>query len=167
MTTSDQVPAVRFERARYRDTEALTQAAVRSFDDDARRYGGPPRGGPPGYDDPEWHRQAMRQGIYYKILVGDAIVGGIILYDLHRGHFNLGCFFLDPDYQDQGIGTRAVAFVEAAHPRVRKWSLDTPAWSPRNHHFYEKLGYVRTGEEWTDEEGVRLWMYEKYASPRP
>ncbi|RPI49244.1 MAG: N-acetyltransferase [Chloroflexi bacterium] len=167
MTDTGVVPAVGFEKARPRDAEALTQVSVRSFDDDSRRYGGLPRGGPPGYDVPEWHRWAMRRGIYFKILAGDVIVGGIILFDLRRRHFNLGCFFVDPDHQGQGIGTRAVAFVEAAHPHVKKWSLDTPAWSPRNHHFYEKLGYVRTGEEWTDEAGVRLWAYEKHVQPRP
>ena len=162
MTTSDRELAVRLERARRGDAEALTRVAVRSFDDDSQRFGGLPRGGPPGYDDVVWHRQAMRQGIYYKILVDGVIAGGIILYDLHRGHMNLGCFFIEPDRQGQGIGSQAVALIEAAHRRVTKWSLDTPAWSPRNHHFYEKLGYVRTGEEWADDEGVRLWVYEKY-----
>jgi GNAT superfamily N-acetyltransferase len=151
----------RFERAEAKDAEALTRAAVLSFDDDSRRYGGLERGGPPGYDDVEWHRRAMGEGIYYKIVLGQAIVGGIILFELGRHHMNLGCFFLVPEQQSRGIGTRAVAFVEAAHSSVLKWSLDTPAWSPRNHHFYEKLGYVRTGEEWTDDAGVRLWEYVK------
>jgi len=93
--------------------------------------------------------------------VGDQIIGGVILFDMHQRHFNLGRIFVDPDWQDRGIGTQAIQFIEKTFPYVKRWSLDTPEWAVRNHHFYEKLGYVRVGEEVPPGVDMRLYLYEK------
>ncbi len=37
--------------------------------------------------------------------------------------------------------------------------LDTPSYAVRNHHFYEKLGYVKVGEDARD--GSSLIAYQK------
>jgi GNAT superfamily N-acetyltransferase len=152
---------IRFEKARIGDAEVLTEIQKRTFDDDALCFGGQPAGGPPGYDSADWTLWAMKTGIYYKILAGDQIVGGVILFDMHRHHFNLGRIFVDPDWQNQGIGSQAIRFVEKTFPYVKKWSLDTPEWAIRNHHFYEKLGYVKVGEEVPEGADIRLCLYEK------
>ncbi len=149
------------------DAPALVEVQTRTFDDDARRFGGRPSGGPPGYDSLDWQLWAMRKAIYYKIVDGERIVGGLILFDMRRRHFNLGRIFIDPDYQDRGIGTRAILLAEQAHPHVNRWSLDTPDWATRNHHFYEKLGYVKVGEEAIAGEPFALWLYEKRIEPLP
>jgi GNAT superfamily N-acetyltransferase len=154
---------IRFEKARIEDAEALTEVQRRTFDDDSRRFAGQP-GGPPGYDSVDWTLWAIRAGIYYKILAGDQIIGGVILFDMHKRHFNLGRIFVDPDWQNQGIGTLAIRFVEKAFPYVERWSLDTPEWAVRNHHFYGKLGYVKVGEEVPEGADIRLYLYEKRMS---
>ena len=63
-------------------------------------------------------------------------------------HYELGRIYIDPAYQGQGIGAIAMRWIETAFP-ARRWTLDTPGWATRNHHFYEKLGYVRLREEGT------------------
>ena len=164
---------VRFEKARTQDAEALTEVQRRAFDDDSRRFPGQAAGdhresrsasgvgGPPGYDSVEWTLWAMKAGIYYKILAGPQIIGGMILFDMHKRHFNLGRIFVDPGWQNQGIGSQAIRFVEETFRYVKRWSLDTPAWAVRNHHFYEKLGYVKVGEEIPKGLNIRLYLYEK------
>ena len=165
-----QMPAViGFKKAKIEDAETLTEIQKRTFDDDSRRFGGLPAGGPvphvfggpPGYDSVDWTLWAMKTGIYYKILAGDQIIGAVILFDMHKRHFNLGRIFVDPDWQDQGIGSQAIRFIEKTFPYVKRWSLDTPEWAIRNHHFYEKLGYVKVGEEAPKGIDIRLYLYEK------
>ena len=151
---------IRFQKARPEDAEALTQVQVRTFDDDARRFTGEP-GGPPGYDSVAWQLQVMRRGLYYKILTDDQIIGGFILFDMKHRHFNLGRIFVDPSWQNQGIGTQAIEFMEKAFPYVKRWSLDTPHWAHRNQHFYAKRGYVKVGEDSPGGGGECLYLYEK------
>jgi len=124
-------------------------------------------GGPSGYDSVDWTLWAMKTGIYFKILAGDKIIGGVILFDMHNRHFNLGRIFVDPDWQNQGIGSQAVCFVERTFRYIKTWSLDTPEWATRNHHFYEKLGYVKVGEEVPKGRTIRLYLYEKRMPSRP
>jgi GNAT superfamily N-acetyltransferase len=152
---------IHFQKARPEDAEALTEVQVRTFDDDARQFAGQPGGGPPGYDSVDWQLRMMKRGIYYKILADDQIVGGFILFDMRRRHFNLGRIFIDPNWQNQGIGTQAIEFMEKAFPYVKKWSLDTPHWAQRNHHFYAKMGYVKVGEDSPGGMGECLYLYEK------
>jgi len=158
---------IRFEKAALEDAQALTDVQVRTFDDDSRRFGGQASGGPPGYDSVDWQIWAMRRGIYFKILDDDQIIGGIILFDMRNRHFNLGRIYLDPAYQGRGIGTQAIEFIEDRYPHVKKWTLDTPGWATRNQHFYEKLGYVKVGEELMDGQDWPLWLYEKRSGPAP
>ena len=153
-------PLIRFVKARTRDAEALTEVQTRTFDDDSQRFAGRP-GGPPGYDSVDWTLWAIKTGIYFKILVGDQIIGGVILFNMHKDHFNLGRIFVESDWQNQGIGSQAVRFVEKAFRHVKRWSLDTPEWAVRNHHFYEKLGYVKVGDEVPTGLPIRLYLYEK------
>ncbi len=160
--TADKPASIRFEKARLQDAAVLTGVQQRTFDDDSRRFAGRPSGGgPPGYDSVDWTLWAIKTGIYYEIVAGEQIVGGVILFDMHKRHVYLGRIFVDPDWQDQGIGSQAIRFVEETFRYVNRWSLDTPEWATRNHHFYEKLGYVKVGEEVLDGTDMRLYLYEK------
>ncbi len=138
---------IRFEKAKPKDAEILTEVQTRTFDDDSQRFAGKPSGGPPGYDSVEWQIRMMKRGMYYKILAEDRIIGGFIIFDMRKRHYNLGRIYIDPDFQNQGIGTQAMEFMERAFPLVKKWSLGTPRWAYRNHHFYEKMGYIKVGED--------------------
>lgn len=160
--TANKPALIRFEKARFQDAAALTDVQQQTFDDDSRRFAGRPSGGgPPGYDSVDWTLWAIKTGIYYKILAGEQIIGGVILFDMHRGHFNLGRIFVALGWQNQGIGTQALRFIEKTFRRVKRWSLDTPEWATRNHHFYEKSGYVQVGQETVEAGDMRLYLYEK------
>lgn len=135
---------VKFVKAKTADAKGLALASWRAFDNDIN-YGAPGKGGPPGYKSEKWQSKMMRFGKYYKMLDEHRIIGGFVIFDKGKGHYELGRIFLDPDYQDQGIGAQAIEFMEKTFPMVTKWTLDTPRWNKRTQHFYEKMGYVMIG----------------------
>lgn len=140
---------IRIEKARSEDSKVLALASWRAFDNDVN-YGAPGVGGPPGYKSDRWQSKMIRIGKYYKILADTRIIGGFIVFDQGFGHFELGRIFIEPEYQNQGIGTQAIEFMEKTFPQVRRWTLGTPRWNLRTQHFYEKIGYVRVGIEEPD-----------------
>lgn len=150
---------VSFERAAPDDVEALVQAQIRAFHYDSVLYPGVEEGGPPGYDSVEATLKKMTENEFYKIVVDGQIVGGIILFEREPGHFHLDVLNILPEYQNYGIGTQAIKFIEEAHPATN-WTLDTPAYAIRNQHFYEKFGYVKVGEKYEADDFL-LFAYEK------
>lgn len=137
------------------DAKILKEVAIRAFEEDRILYGSMP----PGIDTLEWHLSKIRNGMYFKIVLDNTIIGGINLYDLGNNHFRLGAVYIDPAYQNQGIGKKTINFIENTYPHIRKWSLDTPYLSYRNHYFYEKHGYVKV-EEFKPVKDVDFWLFE-------
>lgn len=150
--------SITFERATAGDAEALVEAQIAAFHHDAVLYPGVEIGGPPGYDSVERTRQRIEEGLFYAMVDSGQIVGGMVAFEMGQGHVHLGQIFIVPAYQDRGIGTRAIQFLEQSHPATL-WTLDTPSWAIRNQHFYEKLGYIKVAEETLPE--IILFGYEK------
>jgi len=89
----------------------------------------------------------MRRGDYYTIIVEKQIVGGIIVFRQGIRQYELGRMFVDPSFQNQGIGARAIEFLWETYPLAKRWTLGTPAWNGRTRHFYKKMGFVEIGED--------------------
>lgn len=50
-------------------------------------------------------------------------------------------FCIDPDFKNQGHGSDVFKSIEKRYP-VKKWQLETPDYSVRNHYFYtNKCGF--------------------------
>ncbi|MFX0168599.1 MAG: GNAT family N-acetyltransferase [Candidatus Hodarchaeota archaeon] len=144
------------------DIPALTAVMTRSFDDDTQRFRGEPEGGPDGYNDGRFFQQFMGPGECYKIILGDTLIGAFIIFKNYpeKGSNVLGTIFLDPEYQGLGIGTFTMEYIHRTFP-AKRWILDTPEWHTRNHHFYEKLGYQKVGEQEEPHAGFTLRIYQK------
>ncbi|MFQ5979726.1 MAG: GNAT family N-acetyltransferase [Candidatus Heimdallarchaeota archaeon] len=160
---------IRFERALEADIPELTSIMKRAFDDDSQRFLGKPEGGPPGYDDGSFLERwgfSEEGGDCYKIILDDSKAIGVFIVFLPRNGKNvLGTIFIDPEFQDRGIGTQAMQFIFSTFPG-KTWRLDTPDWTTRNHHFYEKNGFIKIREEWDphlkgEEGGAYMYFYEK------
>lgn len=151
---------VRFVEADKQDAERLAHIQAQAFGSDAERFGS----GPPGYDDVEWQIASMERHHYYKILAGEQIIGGIIVHNEGNEEYYLHRLFIDPAFQQRGVASQALTFLEANFP-ARRWTLHTPNLNLRNQHFYEKRGYKKIGE--LRPEGVPLredfvlYYYEK------
>ncbi|MED3562037.1 GNAT family N-acetyltransferase [Bacillus xiapuensis] len=84
---------------------------------------------------------------HFSIYVNDKLAGGICIVKQADNHNYLYRIFLGSEYQNDGLGSKILRQLEYRYPEVKKWSLDTPKDNQRNRHFYEKLGYKKTGEQ--------------------
>jgi GNAT superfamily N-acetyltransferase len=149
------------------DIPELTAVMTRAFDDDAQKHLGQEKGGPPGYDDGEFFRTWLlgyEESIGFKIVADGQAVGAIIVWILPGGHNVLGTIFVDPPFQDRGIGQRTWRHIEAAYPEAVSWSLATPTWATKNHHFYQKCGFsvVDSDPIIPAEEGTTIYRKERF-----
>ena len=146
---------VKFNISVESDVEVLRNIAMKAFEKDRIKYGFMP----PKIDILEWHLSKVKNGMYYKMILENQLIGGINLYDLGNKHFRLGAIYIEPAFQNQKIGAEAINFIENTYPHVKKWSIDTPYQNYRNHHFYEKLGYVKTAK-FKPEKDIDFWLFE-------
>ena len=138
---------IRFDKARPTDAKALALASQRAFHSDIH-CGASGIGGPPGYDSAAWQAKMMRIADYFKIVADDKqIVGGFIVFRKGTREYELGRIFVDPDFQNQGIGTQTFSFLWETYPLAKRWTLGTPAWNRRTRHFYKKVGFVEIGKD--------------------
>lgn len=144
--------SLHFERMTADDIPEQTAIMTRAFDDEAQRFQGKPKGGPPGYDTGEFlQKWAFDEGgLGWKIIADGKAVGAFILFVDPGKDCWLGNIFVDPDYQNKNIGTQTWKFIEKTYPDATAWMLGTPTWATRNHHFYEKLGFVQIKIEGDD-----------------
>ena len=151
--------------ASEKDIPDLTRVMTSAFDDDACMHLDEDKGGPPGYDDGEFFRKWMLgydESIGYKIIAENIVIGGCIVWVLPTGENFLGTMFVDPAFQNKGVGTQTWQFIEATYPDTKSWTLGTPKWAVRNHYFYEnKCGFTKVGEQLDEEEGMMVYMYKK------
>lgn len=142
---------VKIAKATVETADILTEIQTRTFDDDNKlKPPGCSMEGPPGFDSVKWNTGWIEKTPYYKILFNGQIVGGIIIFELGEKRYELGRMWVDPDFQNQGIGQQAVRQMFEAFPKAEKWILGTPSWAIRNQHFYEKLGFVKIRETEVD-----------------
>lgn len=149
---------ISIERAVPEDAERLVHVQIAAFHYDSELYPGVETGGPPGYDSVPHMLEKIERDECYIILDAGRCIGGLVLFDKGNGHYHLDVIFIDPAYQNRGIGSQAIQFIEQVYP-ANCWTLDTPQWAVRNQHFYEKFGYVKVREFVAD--GTPLIAYEK------
>ena len=132
------------------DITDLTPLMKRAFDDDAQKHLGKESGGPPGYDNGDFFRTWLlpyKESVGYKILAGEVLIGGIIVWILPEGNNILGTIFVDPAFQDQGVGFNTWQFIEYTYPETLSWRLGTPVWAIKNHYYYEKCGFKQVDSD--------------------
>lgn len=140
------------------ELEEFINIAITSFTEDKNTYGEYP----PFIDIENHNLRFINNAYTFKIVNDNEMIGGMIIFDNKDGRFTLGAIFIKPGYQSKGIGQQVITLMEEKFPKAKVWNLDTPYLSFRNHHFYEKMGYVKTGEEIPDKSSeFKLFLYEK------
>ena len=122
----------------------LTKIMERAFDEDTRIHLGEEKGGPDGYDDGSFLRKwgLHKKASSYCIFLNKQLIGGVILWINEDNNNFLGNIFIDPIYENQGLGTKVWNMIEKLYPNTKTWNTETPIFSSRNHNFYvNKCGF--------------------------
>ena len=150
--------AVSLSEATTEDAELLKMMSIQAFTKDYEQYGSYP----PGIESLEWHKSAIEKRNYYKIIYKDEIAGGIYVIPSINSEIEIKYLFISEDFQNKGIGSKIIDLIEETYGEFKVWNLVTPSYSYRNHHFYEKLGYRKTGEFQPDPQNpFQLFEYRK------
>ncbi|QJT10621.1 GNAT family N-acetyltransferase [Oceanidesulfovibrio marinus] len=122
----------------------MTRIMKRSFDEDTRIHLNKEEGGPPGYDNGDFLRKwALHEdSTAFKVELDSKLIGMYIVWIFPNNENMLGTIFIDPEYQNQGLGLKIWKHIEQKYPNAKVWRTETPGFSKRNHNFYvNKCGF--------------------------
>jgi len=124
------------------DLVHLRDIAVNAFaEDEIYRPDSINHGDPPGIDSIEKHEEWLHSKIYLKCIKNGNIVGScILLIDGENG--TLFGLHIGQQHMNKGIGSWIIHEIERVFPQVSTWTLETPDYATRNHHFYKKNGFT-------------------------
>lgn len=135
---------ITFERAATNDAEQIIAARNLSFYHDYIKYGVCP-----GYNRPYAAMvNAIDENFVYKIMCEGQVIGDISVKDCGEGHYYLSCLCVIPEYENLGIGSLAMKYIDKNFPDATLWTLETPSDKLRNHYFYKKHGFTITCESY-------------------
>lgn len=152
---------VTIEPAVEAEADALKRTLVNAFGQASVEDFGVEGVLPPGVEDGTMVDTAFEDQTIYSIRVESAIVGGVIVEERPANEMFLQTLWVDPDHQREGVGSRAMAFLEQAYPDATAWSLQTPKVAERNRAFYEGHGFEVVEEQGIEGEEVVLLTYRK------
>ena len=128
---------IEFITASEDDAEKFVEVQNKSFYSDYLKYGMCPGYGRSSEDMIE----SMKNNIAFKIIADKEVVGKISVKQIKPDEYHVNCLCIIPEYENKGIGQKAIALLEKQFCEIKKWSLETPADKLRNHYFYKKCGY--------------------------
>lgn len=147
------------QKAKDEDAKDIIKCKIDAFREEVKLYGF----GPPDYDSLEGMIKLIKEENYFKILDKEKIIGGIRVRDNGEGQYWIGAIYIYMISQNKGVGTKVMKLLFDEFKDAKKWSLETSYLNFRNHHFYEKLGFIKFGETKPDvmKNGFHLFKYEK------
>ncbi len=99
---------------------------------------------------------------YYLILNDTCVVGAIRIIRLeHEQVYRISPIFVLPACQGRGIAQTVFKIIEAMYTEYSIWKLDTILQEKGNCYVYEKMGYIKTGEETVINEKMTIVNYKK------
>lgn len=129
-----------FQRAQLSDVPTLIRVQNEAFVADYRRYGQCP-----AYNETsEAMSRQVNTRIVLKIMLGDEVVGDIIVRREAPDRAYLRVLAVLPEQQGRGLGSKSLQYLDTLLPEIREWTLETPADKAENARFYERHGYVVT-----------------------
>jgi len=98
---------------------------------------------------------------YYMIRFDEKQVGAVRVVQREEETFRISPVFILEKYQNMGIASFAMKQIFQMYQEAEKWELCTIQEEKRNCHFYEKLGFLATGNTKTINDKMTLIEYVK------
>jgi N-acetylglutamate synthase-like GNAT family acetyltransferase len=111
-----------------------------AFNEDTSIHTNLKEDGPTGYNDGRLIKRLNEQEGFdsYKMVYENNIVGAYSVRIIQNNEYTLEMLFIDPDYRGNHLGTIVWENIEQKYKDAKKWIVETPDYSKRNHHFYTK-----------------------------
>lgn len=146
------------KRIRVEDSEAITNILTKSFNYDTQLYFGEgAEDGPKGYDSGEIANKVLNDGSHSYLVYTEDCELAFISVDINKREVRYFCVL--PKYIGQGYGKKIWSQMEELYGND-DWIVETPSYSISNHYFYEKLGFIKTGEK-SYGENAKSFMFKK------
>lgn len=157
---------ITYEKITEADYDILTECMREAFNEDTRMHTELEKDGPWGYADGSLIRLLNTKEGYIseKICVDGVIVGAYTIVPGTEA-YTLEMLFLHPQRKCKGMGLEVWKHMEENYANAEKWVLETPDYSKRNHHFYEKCGFHFEKEN-VYEDGSKSWVFVKESPKR-
>lgn len=147
---------VNLERALVKDAKELLNIQKECFKNYSIKYG--------DFDSNPYHMTLHRMefnlkykfGQYYKVVdfVSEKIIGGIFIFELDNPLImQIAQFYLEPEYQQLGIGKMVLNAIIEKNSNVHTWYVDTILEEDHNVNFYKQAGFVEIERE-VEHEGL-------------
>lgn len=105
------------------DIDYISEISASVFSDD-------PDTAPDGFDDPEWYFNASITGYLYKIVFNGELAGAFVAFRTGQLNFQLERIFILPEYQNLGLGKKAMDYAFRRFPEAKVWYTDVkPSWN--------------------------------------
>jgi GNAT superfamily N-acetyltransferase len=149
-------------RVEVENAEIITKTKTMAYRDEKEKFKPIDEKVPKWFYD-EWYvdieetKRLIKSFFCYKVLLEDKVIGTFWLRNIDEKTIELEDFCILPEFQGRGYGFKLLSMMENLYPKISKWSLTTPFYSVRNHHLYEKAGYIKVGTRAED----TVFLYEK------
>jgi ribosomal protein S18 acetylase RimI-like enzyme len=126
---------ISFVKAKKADAETLSKIQIDAFQYDVEECGS----GPPGFDSIKRQKECIDLYNYYSILNHQTIIGGFY-FNLVNNKCELIRIFIDPAFQNKGIGSKALKYLET-QPSIDLIELEASDFNIKNQDFYRNRGF--------------------------
>lgn len=127
------------------DYEILTNIMISAFNEDTSMHTDLKEDGPRGYNDGTLIKWLNEHENFesYKMVYENNVVGAYTVAIKPDNEYVLEMLFIDPQYRKEHLGSTVWKDIEDKYINAKKWIVETPSYSKRNHHFYtKKCGFV-------------------------
>ncbi len=145
------------------DYEELTKIMITAFNEDTSMHTDMKEDGPAGYNNGELIKWLSEHENFesYKIVYDGNIVGAYTVGINPGNVYSLEMLFIDPNYRRNHLGTIVWNDIEQKYVNAVRWTVETPDYSIRNHHFYtKKCGFTFLKEN-VFSNGSKSFIFEK------
>lgn len=145
------------------DYEILTKIMTSAFNEDTSIHTNMKEDGPTGYNDGRLIKLLNEHDNFesFKVLYEGNIIGAYTVGIKENNEYSLEMLYIDPNYRGHNLGTIVWKDIEQKYVCAKRWTVETPDYSTRNHHFYtEKCGFTFLKENICDN-GAKSFIFEK------
>lgn len=126
------------------DYKILTKIMTSAFNEDTSMHTDLKEDGPLGYNDGRLIKWLNEHDGFesFKVIYNGTIAGGYTVSIKPNNEYSLEMLFIDPEFRNAHLGSIVWKDIESRYPDAKKWTVETPDYSKRNHHFYrDKCGF--------------------------